>query len=504
MRILFLFHSGSGFGGAFQLYRPILAELARRGHAFTIGAPAGPAHERLASDGHATRVTYDGYFPLDFEGRAAREARMSHRLNAALLEECLAAESFDLVVSNSGAIRYASEVSRVPHLQFLQETFTPERWRRRLERRHPPSAYAGPSERLLTRDAGRPFFPLPYPRPPGEPVDEIATRIRHGIPPGACVIGMVGTLSRHKAQAEVVRRFSELPAQTDDGRPVHLVLIGPAADAEYQAEIRQARRGNDRVHVVGSIANPAERAALFDVYVLASQSEGLPLTLLDALDAGKPAVSFAVGVVDEVLRDEENGLLAPAGDFAALEKRLTRFLSDAVLRETLTAGARRRSTLAAYWCDLPEVADRYEEAFRQAAELPPPPRGRTPPSPAKKPPAVSARRILFLQSARPAVLAWARRAVGEAWPDAEVTLLRHADAVLPDVPRARDLVYPTREPFRTEVLRKVAGGSAYDLAVVPLNHPAGRGYGRIFDAARELAKRAVAYAPPGAWTDLSK
>jgi glycosyltransferase involved in cell wall biosynthesis len=55
-----------------------------------------------------------------------------------------------------------------------------------------------------------------------------------------------------------------------------------------------------------------------DLYVQPSLWEGIPLTLLEAMGAGVPAISTRVGRAPEVIEDGENGRLVPPGDAAAL------------------------------------------------------------------------------------------------------------------------------------------------------------------------------------------
>jgi glycosyltransferase involved in cell wall biosynthesis len=76
------------------------------------------------------------------------------------------------------------------------------------------------------------------------------------------------------------------------------------------------------------------------VFVLPSYAEGMPMSLLEAMAAGIPTVSTAVGSVPEVVTDGVNGFLMAPGDTAALAKLLGRLLRDAGLRASVAAAAR--------------------------------------------------------------------------------------------------------------------------------------------------------------------
>jgi len=74
--------------------------------------------------------------------------------------------------------------------------------------------------------------------------------------------------------------------------------------------------------------------------VLPSYAEGMPMSLLEAMAAGIPTVSTAVGSVPEVVSDGVNGFLIAPGDSATLARRLRRLLHDPELASRLGAAAR--------------------------------------------------------------------------------------------------------------------------------------------------------------------
>jgi len=103
---------------------------------------------------------------------------------------------------------------------------------------------------------------------------------------------------------------------------------------------------------------PALLGAL-DVFCISSTYEGTPLTLFEAMAAGKTIVSTAVDGCREVLEDGATGLLVPPRDGASLAEALLRTLENAELRETLAAGARKAS--AGY--DIQTCVDRMEALY---------------------------------------------------------------------------------------------------------------------------------------------
>lgn len=76
-----------------------------------------------------------------------------------------------------------------------------------------------------------------------------------------------------------------------------------------------------------------------DCLVMSSVSEGLPMSLLQAMSLGVPAITTDVGGMAEVLRLSQNGLLAPVGDPEAYAKAIIEMASDPLLRARFSANA---------------------------------------------------------------------------------------------------------------------------------------------------------------------
>jgi glycosyltransferase involved in cell wall biosynthesis len=103
--------------------------------------------------------------------------------------------------------------------------------------------------------------------------------------------------------------------------------------------------------------NALLRAAL--VLAMPSRSEGLPMTLLEAMAYGVPVVATRVGGIPEVLEDEVSGLLVPADRPQAIADAILRLVGDSKLREALAHQARRRVERL----DAEEVAGRLRSIY---------------------------------------------------------------------------------------------------------------------------------------------
>ena len=97
------------------------------------------------------------------------------------------------------------------------------------------------------------------------------------------------------------------------------------------------------------------------------RAEVQPLSLIEALATGLPAVASAVGGISDVVRDGETGLLVPAGDPGALAGALGRLLADPETRRRMgaaaAADARRRFSHEDYVEGMLQVYDAAVSSF---------------------------------------------------------------------------------------------------------------------------------------------
>lgn len=98
----------------------------------------------------------------------------------------------------------------------------------------------------------------------------------------------------------------------------------------------------DRVRFLGRREDVPQLLAACDVFALPSLYEGSSLAVLEAMAAGIPIVSSAIGGTDELVEDGRSGLLVAPGDARGLAAALRRVLDDPGLRESLSAHARER------------------------------------------------------------------------------------------------------------------------------------------------------------------
>jgi glycosyltransferase involved in cell wall biosynthesis len=173
--------------------------------------------------------------------------------------------------------------------------------------------------------------PNPAPPLPALP-DRDEARARLGL--NGFTLAAAGRLTRQKALLDALDAISRTEG-------VSLVVAGDGP--ERAALERRASKPDlaDRVRFAGALARD-DVLTLFraaDAALLTSAWENLPHSVIEALAVGTPVVATAVGGVPEVVREGENGLLAPAGDVDAIAGAIGRLAGDDGLRATLAANA---------------------------------------------------------------------------------------------------------------------------------------------------------------------
>jgi glycosyltransferase involved in cell wall biosynthesis len=181
-----------------------------------------------------------------------------------------------------------------------------------------------------------------------------------GLAPDTLVVGCVARLSPEKDHATLLRAFALVAAARPDA---HLVLVGDGPTREaLEAQVAAASL-RDRVSLLGRRLDTDALLPAFDVGVLSSVREGLPLALLEIMAAGVPVVATAVGGIPALLA-QGGGLSVPPADPAALSAAILELLRDPARRHA--TGLAARALVATRYSDS-EMNRRYAETYRRVA-----------------------------------------------------------------------------------------------------------------------------------------
>ncbi len=209
-----------------------------------------------------------------------------------------------------------------------------------------------PRERLYLVQNG--VLPLPL-------LDRAAARSRLGLQGSQAAIGWIGRLSWEKGPDIFVEAFARME-RTD----VRAVLVGDGAE-RASLQTAASRLGvADRIRFVGSIPDAGELLAAFDLVVLSSRTEGLPIGLLEALAAGVPLVATRVGDISVATAQGKFAELVPPADPAALAEAMDRTLATGPTASSRARNAREWVELhfgVESWLD--KIAAVYQQAIRR-------------------------------------------------------------------------------------------------------------------------------------------
>ena len=156
-----------------------------------------------------------------------------------------------------------------------------------------------------------------------------AWRAAHGFQQDDLLVVSLARLDEQKNPLGLVEAFAR--AWGGDSR-WHLLMAGGGSLRQAVLERAVERGVSGRVHLLGVRRDVPELLSACDLFALASNWEGHPLAVMEAMAAGLPLVATAVGGVPEVVEDGITGLLVPAGDGVSLAT-------------ALKEGVRRRSEL---------------------------------------------------------------------------------------------------------------------------------------------------------------
>ena len=193
-----------------------------------------------------------------------------------------------------------------------------------------------------------------------EPLDRAAARVALGLPAGGFVVGWVGRMSREKGLDVLV---DALPALGDLQLTVCAIGTGSERSA-VEARARELAVG-ERMHWAGLVAEAASYFRAFDVFVLSSRTEGVPIALLEAIAAEVPVVATRVGGVPTVV-DQAQGLLVESEQPEALARAI-RLVYDDRAAATVRSRAARERLLAGFGANA--WLERHDEVYRSAMQI---------------------------------------------------------------------------------------------------------------------------------------
>lgn len=192
--------------------------------------------------------------------------------------------------------------------------------------------------------------------------DDANLRSTLGIPAAAAVIGTVAVFRFQKRLDLWLKLAKEISTRHAD---VHFVIVGDGP-LKNELIIKQKEFGlTDKVHFAGLQTEVRPYFKLFDLYMMCSIFEGLPIALLEAMASGCPVITTDAGGIKEVIRHGKDGLLCPVDDPGKLVDYAADLLSNNERRQTLGLQARQRVEES---FSLDSMVRTLEQCYRQNTE----------------------------------------------------------------------------------------------------------------------------------------
>lgn len=148
----------------------------------------------------------------------------------------------------------------------------------------------------------------------------------------------VGTLYWIKNQLMTIEAVCAIH---DMGYRINLTLLGDGEDREKIEETIKNNHAENYIFTHGSKKNVEDYLKGSDIYVSASKTEGLPLSILEAMACGLPIVATNAGGTKDIVHNGENGFLVKVDDARELQDALLKIIDDKTLRMNFSQASRR-------------------------------------------------------------------------------------------------------------------------------------------------------------------
>ena len=153
---------------------------------------------------------------------------------------------------------------------------------------------------------------------------------------------VVGTVANYHPKKDWPNLLQTARIVADRGLNVQFISVGQGPLQSEVESLHRELRLDGVVHLTGFRSDAVRLMAGCDVFMMASQWEGLPVAIMEALALGLPIVATAVGGIAETFTSEVDALLVERGNAVALADAIERIATDNSLRTRLAGVSRQR------------------------------------------------------------------------------------------------------------------------------------------------------------------
>lgn len=183
-------------------------------------------------------------------------------------------------------------------------------------------------------------------------------RISWGADAGSVLFGFVGLFRPEKNLEMLVRAFAAAAISN-----AKLVLVGDGSGRPALELLCRDLRQEEKVIFAGSVQDMPSYYAAFDVFVMSSLTEQMPMAMLEAMACGLPVITTDVGDVADILGTAKPPEIIASGDLDGYSQSLRTLATQAALRRSL--GAKNRERCIAQYA-FPHMAEEYSAIWRSA------------------------------------------------------------------------------------------------------------------------------------------
>jgi glycosyltransferase involved in cell wall biosynthesis len=183
-----------------------------------------------------------------------------------------------------------------------------------------------------------------------------------GIPAGRRVIGFIGRLSPEKGAAFLLRAANEVLKAYPNA---HFLMVGDGPQRDNLVNLSHSLGIDRHVTFAGIRRDVGKLLELVDVVVIPSLTEGLPMTLLEAMASRRPVISTRVGAIPDVIDHGINGVLIEPGDVPQLADSIISLLNNT--RQANTLAQRGYEKVSRYFSSR-VMAGQYADVYRRCLQ----------------------------------------------------------------------------------------------------------------------------------------
>lgn len=184
-----------------------------------------------------------------------------------------------------------------------------------------------------------------------------------GIPAFAFVFGYIGSLTVVKRVHLILESFQHILPEIPSSALAYLAIVGDGAERGKLERLTKELEIEQYVRFTGFRTDVARLLGAIDVFVLLSESEGLPHSVIEAMAAGKAIIASDIPSIREVVNHNEEAILVDPHNNEELKQAMLALYEQPELRIRLSKQARRKANLYDINRVYSQILERYVEVI---------------------------------------------------------------------------------------------------------------------------------------------